>query len=79
MVVVEGGEGLGLELWTGGGVLNTSDDAVSGSRIEEKPLPPSREGVNRSCITMVVVGLGWAKGSKEAVGATLVSLLSLLP
>jgi len=39
VVVVGGGEGVGLELWTGGGVLATSDDVVNGSRVTEKPLP----------------------------------------
>ena len=72
VVVVGGGKGVGLELWTGGGVLATSDDMVNGSRIVEKPLPPSREVVSRPCITMVVVGLGWAEGSKEVVGAGLI-------
>jgi len=75
VVVVGEGEGVGLELWIGGDVLATSDDVVNSLRLEEKtlPLPTSRGDVSRSCITMVaVVGLGWAEGSREVVGARLI-------
>jgi len=85
VVVVGGGEGVGLELWTGGGVLATIDDVGSG--IEVEPLSTTRENVES---TMVVVGegwagevegVGWAGGSTkvEVEGAGLIALESPLP
>ena len=68
VVVVGGGEGVGLELWTGGGMLATIDDV--GSRIEVEPLSINVES------TMVVVGAGWAG---EVEGAGLVALKSPPP